>query len=456
MEHPKTTEQKVINFIKQQNFNIDSKKILVALSGGADSVFALFFLHKYQNKYKINLAAAHINHSLRGKESDRDELFCYNICKKLNVDFFTKRVDVKTFAKKTKKSIEEAARFLRYEALSQLAEEAKADFIITAHNIDDNTETVLLNLISGTSIDGLAGIPVKRDNILRPFLCIDKTNIEQYLIKKKIKFIKDSTNKNLEFKRNFLRKKILPPLKEKLNPSLNKSIFQTSEVLANQKKLLDFFIKSVITEVVQQKKSEIYISLQKMKNYPKEIMGDVFKIIFKEQLKFEFNYKKFLKLNHLFNSQTGTNIELGKNLIAIKDREFLVIKFCSKPDKNKNMLKVNETLSFEDKKISIEKSINSFEKHLNNRNIEIIAADNLSSHFFLRRWEKGDKIQPLGMKNYRNISDLLADLKVPSHKKKEQLVLVNNNEVIWLVGFIISDKVKITSKTKNFLKLCLN
>ena len=456
MEHPKTTEQKVINFIKHQNFNIVSKKILIALSGGPDSVFALFFFHKYQNKYKINLAAAHINHSLRGKESDRDELFCSKICKKLNVEFFSKRVDVKPFAKKSKKSIEEAARFLRYEALFQLAEEAKADFIITAHNINDNAETVFLNLISGTSIDGLAGIPIKRDNILRPFLCIDKINIEQYLIKNKIKFIKDSSNINLKIKRNFLRKRILPPLKEKLNPSLNKTILRTSEVLANQKKVLDFFIKSIITEVVQQKKSGIYISFQKIKNYPIEIMGEVFKVIFNELLKFEFDHNKFMKLNHLIDGQTGTIIELGNNLIAVKDREFLVIKFLSKQNQNKNLLNVDEKLSFEDKKISIEKTTNNFEKHINNRNIEVIAADNLDSRFFLRRWKKGDRIQPLGMKNYKNISDLLTDLKVPSHTKKEQLVLVNNNEVIWLVGFIISDKVKITSKTKNFLKLCLN
>ena len=148
MKHQKTIEQNVIKYIKRHDLLFDAKKILIALSGGADSVFALHFFYKYKKKFNIEIIAAHINHNLRGSESDKDENFCKNICKKLNISFYSASVDVKQFAKTKKLSIEEAARVLRYNKLEQIAEETKSDVIVTAHNINDNTETVypLVNL----------------------------------------------------------------------------------------------------------------------------------------------------------------------------------------------------------------------------------------------------------------------------------------------------------------------
>ena len=225
----KTTEQKVIKFIAAQNLNEPNDKILVALSGGADSVFLLYFFHKFQKLFKISIAAAHINHSLRGREANEDQEFSRKLCETLGVPFFTKRVYVKSYAKKNGLSIEEAARNLRYASLNKIAKKISADKIATAHNIDDNAETVLFNLARGTGISGMSGIPIKRDNIIRPILILGKTEIINYLKNKNITFQIDSTNLDNSFRRNFIRNQIIPSIRENINPAFSASVFRSEE-----------------------------------------------------------------------------------------------------------------------------------------------------------------------------------------------------------------------------------
>ena len=158
----KATEQKVLRFIKENELLSSGEKILIALSGGPDSVFLLHFLNKFKKKFKIELGAAHINHRLRGKDSERDELFCKVICAELSIPFYLLRKDIKSYSKKNKFSLEVAGRKIRYEFFKKISKANKYNKIATAHNADDNAETVLLNLIKGTGIKGIAGIPVRR------------------------------------------------------------------------------------------------------------------------------------------------------------------------------------------------------------------------------------------------------------------------------------------------------
>ncbi len=208
MKNQKTIEQDVFNFIKAHNLFTDYDKVLIGLSGGADSVFALHFLKKFSHKFKIEISALHVNHNLRGLESKRDENFCRSLCDNLGIKFFCSKVNVTEFAKKHKKSIEEAARDLRYTEFQKVAKANKLNLIVTSHNNDDNTETVLLNIVNGAGLNGISGIPIKRDNIVRPFLCLSKSSIINYLVNAKIHYVEDSSNSNLEYRRNFLRKKL--------------------------------------------------------------------------------------------------------------------------------------------------------------------------------------------------------------------------------------------------------
>lgn len=456
MKHRKTIEQDVFNFIKKNGLLSDVRKVLIGLSGGADSVFALYFFNKFKKKYNVKIAALHVNHNLRGSESIRDEEFCRKLCKNLEIEFFCSSVDVNSFAKKNKKSLEEAARDLRYKEFEKAAKSCEAEVIVTSHNSNDNTETVLLNIVNGTSLSGVSGIPIKRDNIIRPFLCLSKETIVDFLNSNSIKFVEDSSNKDIDFKRNFLRSKIIPELKANINPSIDKTILQSSEVFRNQTKIINYFIDKIYSDLKYSAKGEIEVLISQLEKYPNEILGELFKKILNTNFEVDYNFNQFEKLFSLIASQVGTKIDLGSNILAIRERDKIVI----------TKVKVSELLEQivePGKKIKTDLGYFSMsfvdklpEKFSKSSKLEFISGDLLKDKLVLRNWIIGDKIQLLGMKGTKKISDVLTDLKIPSRLRKSQLVLVNNNEIVWIVGQRISEKYKVHKKTKKIIKVCLN
>lgn len=455
MKHRKTIEQDVINFIKKYNLLKDSKRILITLSGGADSVFALHFFNKYSRKFKVEIFTVHVNHNLRGNESLRDEKFSKELCSKLNYPISIVNVDVKNFAVNNKKSIEEAARELRYAAFEREAELVNADLIVTAHNKDDNTETVLLNLFNGTGISGLSGIPVKRSKYIRPFLSVSKNDIKEYLRYHKLNFVEDSSNQNVDFTRNFIRKNIVPSVKENINPALDKAILQSSEILRNQGRIIDFFVNRITDEVCRKSEGQVILLVEKLKSYPSEIYGEVLKKIIAINFSEEFNFIKLESIKNLLDAQTGTEINLGKNIFAWKDRGEIIIS-KRKEDFNIDIFfDVGQNVKFGENKI-LSEYIETMPKTIKKiGNTEYLSADKFKGKLNLRCWKKGDKIRLLGMKETKKVSDVLTDLKIPVYERKRQLVLLNMNEIIWLVGRRISENYKITKSTKKIVKLCL-
>ena len=455
MKHQKTIEQNVFHFIEKNDLLVGAKKILIAFSGGADSVFAIYFFNRFKKKYGISISAVHVNHNLRGSESQRDEKFCKDLCKNLSIEFYSTDINVKSFAKENKKSLEEAARILRYRELNKFAKNLGAELIITAHNIDDNTESVLLNLISGTGLNGLAGIHVKRENIIRPFLCLAKSDIVHYLNNNNVEFVTDSSNENLDFRRNYIRHEIVPRLKEKINPSMDKVVLSSSVVIKSQLELINFFTLEISNKLIKTQYDEIIITIDELNNYPKEIWGEIFKIIFSNHLKVDFNYSQFEKLSKLIHSQVGTKIEIGNKLFAYRERAKIVIEKNVFEKFIETEIRINQSKKVYNKLLSIEQIDKIPEKLIKNSNIEYISGDTIKNNLLLRTWEMGDKIQLLGMDGTKKISDVLTDLKLPSYKRKKQLVLLNEKDIVWIVGKRISEQYKITSETKIKLKLCL-
>ncbi len=452
MKHQKTVEQEVINFIKRHQLISDKCRLLIGLSGGADSVFAVHFFNKYKRKYNLNICAVHINHNLRDDESLRDAQFCSDLCETIDVDFYSADVNVKEFAKKNKNSIEEAARVLRYKKFEEIRKKTKSDLIVTAHNNDDNTETVLLNIVSGAGIEGISGIPVKRENIIRPFLCLSKGQIINYLTENKIKFVEDSTNEDLSYRRNFIRKEIVPLL-SKLNPSLNKVILSSSEVFSNQKKVLNYFVNEVFSKVVKVKNDIIKINIAELNNYPDEIFGEILKMIFQNYLKSDFSHNQFTKINSLMESQTGTIVEISKKYSAIKERNHIRIFDNSENIPDSISVGLNSKTQIGNKILTIN-LLKQIPKSTNKQNnVEILSADKIESELTLRKWEIGDKFQPFGMKGTKNVSDVLTDAKISAYEKSRQLVLTNKNDIIYLVGLRISEKYKIDSQTNRAIKI---
>jgi tRNA(Ile)-lysidine synthase len=445
----KSIEEKVINFIARYGLIGQKENLLIAFSGGPDSVFALHFFYKFRKKFRCNISAVHFNHNLRGNESKEDENFAIAQCKKLIVDLNIIQLDVKAFAKKNKLSLEEAARILRYNELSKFAKRNSIDKIITAHNLNDNTETILMNLFSGTGISGLSGIPIKRENIIRPLLCLTKKEVLQYLNHNKINYRIDSSNLENDFKRNFIRNKILP-LIEEINPSFDDALFRSSQNFLKQKEFENKSIEYLIQNFSKQIKNGYELSLDLLKIYD-EIPGEFLKFFLKKYFDYQLEHKDYIKINKLAFNQKGKSIALKNYLKVIKESDTLV--FTKKIIDNIEAveIKIGESKKISGKTIKIESTTKS--EKLSPDNYELIAADNLDDTFIIRNWKIGDKFKPLGMKKEKNVSDFLTDLKIPAAVKKEQLVMINRNQIIWIVGLRISDDVKITSETKKVIKL---
>lgn len=221
---------KVQQFVKQKGLLRQGQKIVAAVSGGMDSMVMLNVLTQLQQKWKLEIVVAHVNFQLRGKESDGDERLVKKITTQYGLPFYSEQTNTKAIAIKQKRSIQETAREIRYSFFVTLKKTLRADTIATAHNANDNAETMLINLLRGSGIDGLAGIPPRRDSVVRPLLSVTRKEIEQYAKAMNIKFRNDSSNAKEDYTRNFLRNVIIPQLEKRINPSLNETLLNEAEL----------------------------------------------------------------------------------------------------------------------------------------------------------------------------------------------------------------------------------
>lgn len=452
----KVIEQKVLRFIKENDLISSGDKILIALSGGPDSIFLLHFLYKFRKKFKIEIGAAHINHLLRGKDSERDELFCKAVCNELEIPIYTLCKDVKSFAKKNKYSLEVAGRKIRYDYFDKVLSSNRFNKIATAHNADDNTETVLLNLIKGTGTKGIAGIPVQRDNIIRPILSLSKKEILEYLNQNKFEFRVDESNLSNEFERNYLRNEVIPLLRQKLNPALSSTILQSSINFQKLNMMINRMTAELKSDCVIKLKEYVSIPLNLFSEAEETILLQMIKNIVDENFLSKIASNDLKKICTLAAKQSGSSEELTEGLIALKERNNIIIKkksFIKKENQAEIFIGESKSIGgirLSISKLELEKAVPSI-----NPNIEYIDAKNVRDKFVVRNWMNGDKFSPIGMQGTKKISDYLNDMKIDSSEKKNQLVLVNNRKIVWVIGKRLDDRYKITKKTKKVLKLCL-
>ncbi|MEJ2103542.1 MAG: tRNA lysidine(34) synthetase TilS [Ignavibacteriaceae bacterium] len=450
----KTIEQKVLMFIDENHLIEKGDKLLVAFSGGADSVFLLYLLIKYKRRFGIEIAAFHLNHKLRGKDADKDEKFCSDFCIKNNIQFKSVSKDVKQISRFKKVSIEEAARELRYKELSNTSEKIKADKIATAHNLSDNVETFLLNLVKGTGLKGLTGIPIQRRNIIRPILCLTSEEIRAYLKSNKISYRFDKSNFNTDYERNFLRHEIIPRLKKQLNPQFEEKIGNTSRILKDVNLFIDRQVNLFSKSAVDIGGKRLTIHLKKLKSKD-EIFNSIFlKTIIEKNFIVDIDAENVHSLIELINSQTGKSIHLKENFIAIRERDSIVIeKNKAKNKEVRKKIKIGQKVKFDGKEISIEPIEKKKQKFSSNKFIEYISGDLVNETFEIRKWRNGDRFIPLGMKGSKKISDFLADEKISTQMKKESLVLTNSGKIVWAIGLRIDERFKVLQGTNRILKL---
>jgi tRNA(Ile)-lysidine synthase len=452
----RATEQKIIRFINENKLIESGDKILVALSGGPDSVFLLHFLNKYKKKYKIELSAAHINHLLRGKDSERDEIFCKTICDELNIPFYSTTKNVKAVALKNKQSVEIAGRKIRYDFFNKLVKQNNFSKIATAHNTDDNTETVFLNLIKGTGLKGIAGIPVKRGNIIRPVLCLCKFEILEYLEANQFEYRIDESNLSNEYERNFLRNEIIPLIKKNLNPALDSVVLNTS---INLQKLVPELDKKSLyfeKEFKFKKNSSLAIPVSLINLNSSGLSSLTIKNKIENNFDVKIKSSDIRKIFALASKQTGKSEQLSNNLILLRERDKILVKKNAGNQNNKSVnVKIGKSVKIGNKVLSIKIVPLEKVKMNKSKNIEYIDGEKIVGDFILRNWQEGDKFKPIGMNGTKKISDYLNDIKVSSFEKKCQLILENQKNIVWVIGKRIDDRFKISNHTKKVLELCL-
>lgn len=453
----KATEQKVLKFIKDQNLVNEGDKVLIALSGGPDSVFLLHFFLKYKRKFKIKIGAAHINHQLRGSDSDRDELFCHTICNELNIPFFVERANIKTIAKKSRDSLEVAGRKIRYNFFEKILSSEKFDKVATAHNADDNAETVLLNLIKGTGVKGISGIPIKRGNIIRPILCLSKSEILKYLGTNKYEYRIDKSNLSNEYERNILRNDIIPLIKKNLNPSFDDAVLNSTLNFQRLNQFIERLLNELRSNIKVKKNKHIVIPLSLINTNDEFIISQLLKALVDQTFNVKCELSDINKIFSLNKKQVGKSEELANNLIVVRERDVIIIsKKRTSLEKSEKKLKINSSVKIGRKILSVTRVSKDSVVMSKNKNIEFISADKIKDDFVVREWNSGDKFHPIGLNGTKKLSDYLTEIKIGNLIKKNQLVLLNDNKIVWVVGHRIDDRFKITENTKKVLKLCLS
>ncbi|MCA0365046.1 MAG: tRNA lysidine(34) synthetase TilS [Bacteroidetes bacterium] len=433
-----------LTFIESQNLFSKKDKLLLAHSGGKDSVALADLLLKAG----FDFGVAHCNFSLRGADSDGDEEFVRNFCQKNNLDFHTIKFKTKTFAKENGISTQMAARELRYKWFSEiLEEEKKYDFLLTAHHLDDRIETLLLNITKGTGPKGLRSIPTKTEKIRRPLMFAGLDDIFNYLKNNLLDWREDISNASTDYQRNKIRHHILPELK-KINPGLH----DTQLVNLNRFESLN----EIFEEKLEEFNSEITES-GGIFNIPFENWKNKagFKLILEEYLKaYGFNFHQieeifsFKQSGKVINTEYFQLTKSGGQLFLSKKKESNSTEELIIQNPGKYFF---ENLEIE---ISIIEAIEN--PDFQNSHIAYFDAEKLVFPLKIRKWQQGDKIVPFGMNGTKLVSDILIDKKVNILEKQNTKVLISETQIAWILGLKTSDVFKLKIPYNKIFKIILN
>lgn len=421
-------KQRVDKYIKDKSLFNKGDKVLVALSGGADSV-ALF---RVLLDLGIQCEVAHCNFHLRGKESERDENFVCKLCESLSVSLHVKHFATEEYAHSRRISIEMAARELRYQWFEQLRIERDAAVIAVAHHRDDSVETFLLNLIRGTGINGLKGISAKNGWIVRPLLDESRESVLDYLQYIGQDYVTDSTNLQDVYMRNKIRLHLLPMMKE-LNPSVSESIFQTASHLSAVANIYNESIKENIQEITEYRDGELWIHFNKIKDSSR-----VSSLVFELLHPYGFNSSQIREICLSMNTQSGKRFRSVSHEV-LRDRDSLVIRSLSE---NRDC---TPELIYEWVDITPDFIIPR-DKH-----IACVDADKVKYPLTVRLWQDGDKFYPFGMKGKKNVSDYLINRKFTLFQKEKQYVACSEEQIVWLIGERIDNRFRITETSNKAL-----
>ncbi|CAH8283187.1 tRNA(Ile)-lysidine synthase [Mariniflexile fucanivorans] len=419
---------------------LKNSKLLLAISGGIDSVVLTYLCYKLG----FNIALAHCNFNLRGKESDADEDFVLQLAEDLDLEVFVESFDTTTFAQDSKLSIQMAARILRYDWFETLAKQLKYDYILTAHHADDNLETFLINFTRGTGLDGLTGIPEINGKLVRPLLPFSREFIEFYAKENHLKWRDDSSNASTKYMRNKLRHDVIPVLKE-INPSLLQSFQTTLNNLQGSCDIIDDRIEALFKEgIIKLTPTGFKLSIFEIKKFH-NIKAYLYRFLN------AYGFTEWDDVTNLLNAQPGKQV-FSKHWRLVKDRDYLLL--SELVDDERSIITISET----DKQVETPLGILFFDEAdailETSKTIVYVDKTTLNFPLTLRTWEEGDVFFPLGMDGKKKkVSKYLKDEKQSLLEKEQTWVLCSGKAIIWIVGMRADNRFKVSENTKHILRI---
>jgi tRNA(Ile)-lysidine synthase len=445
-----TLLNRFINYIQQQNLFQKKDHLILAVSGGADSVVLCELCFQAGFDFEI----AHCNFQLRGEESERDEKFVLKLGEKYDKKASVKKFDTKEYAEENKVSIQVAARELRYEWFDFLLNESSIrnhqTWLLTAHHANDNIETLLMNFFKGTGIKGLQGILPKQGKIIRPLLFATREEILEFIKENNLQFVEDSSNASDKYTRNYFRHQLIPSV-QKVFPKAEENLINNLERFHEIEILYQQSIHLHKKKILEQKGDEIYIPVLKL------LKSEPLKTIVYEIIKdFGFTAHQTEEVVYLLKSESGKYISSSTHKI-LKNRNWLIIS----PINNQiaQHILINETdkeIDFESGRLMIKKEGLENEKIPSSQLVAMLDMENISFPLLLRKWKQGDYFYPLGMQKKKKLSKFFIDQKMSLNEKENTWVIENNQRILWVVGRRIDDRFKIKEKTKKVLLLEIN
>ena len=447
--------EKVKRFIQtNQLITTRTKHVLAAVSGGLDSSVLLHLLHILSSDFGYRLHVVHFNHRTRGKQSDADARFVERLAEQYKIN-----IEMGILPATVNKMSETVLRDERYKFFNRILPRYENAVLATGHNRDDNIETFLMRLGKGSGLNGLLAIKPRRGDYIRPLLTVSRKEIEAYASKHDLTFCTDKSNSDVTIPRNAIRHLIIPYLKEHLNENLEDNIVKVIEDLSDYHRVYEDKLKEAIISSIKKSKTGISLNRKRYMYYNQAIRRGLIENCISSiyPLNYKVSDKNFHIWDHFItNAQSGKKHSFFENGVAIAERNLILFDNRSEIYEVKYELSVNNSVAINDKSvISLNKIKADNVSFDTDQNVEIIDGEKSGKNLIVRYWQKGDRFNPLGMKNSRKLSDFFIDLKLSEQSKTEIPIVCKQNQIIWIAGLRLDDRFKVTEGTKVFYKLAL-
>ncbi|MCK9409111.1 MAG: tRNA lysidine(34) synthetase TilS [Bacteriovoracaceae bacterium] len=448
-KHLNTVYQSVVRSIKQKNLILSGQHVTVAVSGGIDSMVLLDILASLRNQLKITLSVAHVNHGLRGTASDLDEKLVRRKASEYGIPQYSVKVATTERSVEKKIAIQEAARELRYEFFENLRKSHKVDRIATAHNADDNAETMLFHFFRGSGLQGLTGIPMHRDRFIRPLLTVTRNGIEEYAKQHQISFREDESNWKTKYTRNFIRRTIVPQIERRINPSLIATLQKESEIFSMFSEYVNETVRALYPKIV----NGTMLSIEAMRKEHPFIQRSVVKTML-ESLHIEPTFPTIESIVELADHQKGALTEVNSAFVAERTRDAIALHQRASANAFEFVVPSLSTVTGDAFTFSVTKGKNHNTKGTDS-SIEYIDAEKVAFPLTVRSWKHGDSFVPLGMKGKKKLSDFFGEKKLTAAQKSAVPIVLSGDTIVWVGGLRLDDRCKITKKTCSSYKLSI-